>query len=123
MLGPRVDLELRDLLPSQPVLRKHALHRSTQNLFGPALELLAQRSAADPAGIAGVAEIALLVELVASHLDLLGIDDDHEIADVDMRRVLGLPFAAQLLRDAGGEPAERLPVGVHHVPVAVDFSW
>src|SRR2546426_6848048 len=122
MFGSCVDLELRDLLPSEPILREHALHGGTQNLFGPAVELLSQSSAAETSGIPGVPVVALLVELVAGHVDLLGVHDDHEVAGVHVRGVLGLTLAAQLVRDAGREPAERLPVGVHPVPVARDLS-
>ena len=91
---------------------------AAQDLFGSAVELFAQCPAAKTSGIPGMPVVALLVELVAGDVDLLRVDDDHEVAGVHVRGVLGLPLAAQLVRDAGGEPAERLPVGVHHVPVA-----
>src|SRR5438552_6357312 len=122
MLGARVDLEFRDLLPREPVLRKHPLHGDTQHLGGPALELLAKRPAAEPAGIARVAVVPLLVELVARDLDLLGVDDDDEVPGVHVRRVLRLQLAAERVRDLGREAAERLALGVDEVPLARDFS-
>jgi hypothetical protein len=69
-----------------------------------------------------VAVVALLVELVPGHDDLLRVDDDDEVAGVDVRRVLRLVLAAQGVRDAGREPAERLAVGVDDVPAALDLT-
>src|SRR5690348_3616229 len=69
MLGAGVDLQLGDLLPRQAVLREHPLDGAAKHLFRPPAELLAQRAAAQPAGIAGVPVVALLVELVARDLD------------------------------------------------------
>src|SRR4051812_30443087 len=68
--GAGVDLQFGDLLPPQPVLREHALDGAAEPLFRPAAELLAQRAAAQPARVARVAVVALLVELVAGDLDL-----------------------------------------------------
>jgi hypothetical protein len=51
-------------------------------------------------------------------VDLLGVDDDDEVAGVDMRRVLRLALAAQGVGDAGRQPAQGLPLGVDDVPVS-----
>ena len=72
-----------------------------------------------PPGIAGVAVVELLLELLAGHRDLLGVHDDHEVAHVAVRRVLGLALAPQRVRDLGGQPAERLAARVDHEPVAL----
>ncbi len=90
VLGAGVDLQLADLGPAELVAGKHALHGLPQDLGGAALELLAQRSAAQAAGIARVAVVELLVELLAGDVDLLGVDDDDEVAGVDVGRVVGL---------------------------------
>src|SRR5581483_9954770 len=74
------------------------------------------------ARIARVAVVALLVELVARNLDLLRVHDDHEVASVDVRRVLRLVLAPQRVRDLRRETAERLPARVDDVPVARDFA-
>ena len=67
--------------------------RSTS--VGCRVELLAQRALLEAAGIAGVPVVHLVVELVARDRDLLGVDDDDEVAGVDVRRVLRLALAAQ----------------------------
>src|SRR5579862_1087309 len=122
VLGAGVDLQLRDLLPREPVLGEHPLDRDADHLGRAPVELLAERAAAQAAGIARVAVVPLLVELVSRHLDLLGVHDDHEVAGVDVRRVLRLPLAAERVRDLGRETAERLALGVDEIPLARDLS-
>src|ERR1051326_2810427 len=122
MVRARVDLQLRQLLPREPVLREHSLHGLPDHLGRAPLELLTQRAAAEPARVARVPVVALLVELRARHVDLLGVDDDHEVTGVDVGRVLRLALAAQRVGDLGREPPEREARGVDDVPVARDFS-
>src|SRR4249919_2912301 len=122
MLGAGVDLQLRDLLPREPVLGEHPLHGDPKHLGRPAVQLLAERPAAQAARIARVAVVALLVELVAGDLDLLRVDDDDEVARVDVRRVLRLALAAERVGDLGRETAERLALVVDEIPLARDLS-
>src|SRR5215468_10388082 len=122
MLWAGIDLQLRDLLARKPVLGKHPLHGDAEHLGRPALELLAECPAAQPARIAGMAVVALLVELVAGDLDLLRVHDDDEVARVDVRRELRLALAAERVGDLSGETAERLSLGVDEIPLTRDFS-
>ena len=117
VLGPGVDLELRELLTGQAVAGHHAFHGQPDDLLGPARLHLLERARAQPAGVAGVAVVALVLALVAAHVDLLGVDDDDEVARVDVRRVLGLALAAQQVGELRREAAERLAVGVDDQPV------
>src|ERR671922_1852154 len=75
MLGAGVDLELVDLLPGEPVPRKHPLHGLAQDLGGPALELVAERPLPQAAGVAGVAVVDLLLPLLAGDRDFVGVHD------------------------------------------------
>src|SRR5207248_10079540 len=85
----------------------------------PALEHVPEGARAQAAGIARVAVVELLLALVAGHRDALGVDDDHEVADIAVRRVLGLALPAQRLGDLRREPAQRLAGGVDDEPVAL----
>src|SRR5262249_50874757 len=105
MVRPRVDLQLRDLLPCETVLREHSLDGHPNDLRGPTVELLPERSASQTARVVRVPEVALLVELVPGDLDLLRIHDDHEVARVDVRRELRLPLSAKRVGDPGRQPA------------------
>src|SRR3954447_6473812 len=122
MIGTGVDLELRDLRAREAVAGQHPLHGLAQHLGRAALELLAERPRAEPAGIAGMAVIELLVELVPRDVDLLRVDHDDEVTGVDVRRVLRLVLAAQRVGDRRRKPPERLAVGVDDVPLASDLS-
>src|ERR671919_1098614 len=121
VLGARVDLQLRDLPVGEPVAGEHPLDRLAQHLGRPALELLAEGARAEASGVARVAVVALLLELLPGDGDLLGVHDDDEVACVDVRRVLRLALAAQRVRDARGETAEVLALGVHEVPALLDL--
>src|SRR5581483_170825 len=122
MLRAGVDLELRDRLPRQPVLREHPLDRGAEHLRRAPVELLAERAALEPARIAGVAVVPLLVELVARDLDLLRVHHDDEVTRVDVRRELRLALAAERVGDLRRETAESLPLGVDEIPLALDLS-
>src|SRR5947208_773131 len=122
MVGAGVDLQLRQLLATKTVPRQHPLDRLPQHLRRHPLELLAQRSRAQTARVAGVAEVHLVVELLPRDRDLLRVDDDDEVARVDVRRELRLALAAQPVGDLRREAAEGLALGVHDVPVALNLA-
>src|SRR3954468_7825079 len=123
MVRPRVDLQLSELLATEPVARQHPLDRQPQHFLGAARDHLLERPRAQSARVAAVAVVALLLALVAGHRDLLGIDDDHEVAHVAMRRVFGLALAAECVGDLGRERAERLAGRLDDEPVALACRW
>ena len=122
MVGPGVDLQLAQLLPGEAVAREHALDRQPDDLLGLPLEHVPERAHAQAARIARVAVVALLLALVARNRDLLRVHDDHEVADVAVRRVLRLALAAQGVCQLRGQPSERLAGGVDDEPVALALS-
>src|SRR5687768_1052704 len=67
---PGVDLQLRDLLAREPVPGEHPLDRLAQHFGRAPLQLRAQRAGAETAGIAGMAVVQLLVELLAGDVNL-----------------------------------------------------
>src|SRR5437763_16997043 len=76
----------------------------------------------DAAGIAGVAVVDLVGLLVAGHTELGGVDDDDEVAGIDVRRVNGLVLAAQSEGSFAGYPTEHLVGGVNHKPLVLHVS-
>src|SRR5438067_1137335 len=107
MVGARVDLQLRDLLPSEAVLREHPLDRRADDLLRAPVELLAQRPAPPAPGIARVPVVALLVELVTGHLDLLGVAVDQEFGGVAGAFVPATPVPPSSTCGAPPRPPER----------------
>ena len=67
-------------------IRQHAFDRR----FNHAVRMLGQHVAhgrgEKPAGVERVGIVFLLIQLRARHLDLAGIDDDDEVAIIEMRR-------------------------------------
>ena len=111
VLGAFVDLELGDHLERELVLRQHPADGFLQNQLGLPLQ---SRCRADRflARVAGVPAILFLLPLLAAELHLLGVDDDDEIARINMRRVLGTVLAHEQNGDAAGEPADDLVGGI-----------
>ena len=60
--------------------------------------------------------------LVAGDTDLVGVDDDDEIAGIDVGRVDGLVLAAQTEGDFTGHPSEDLVGRVNHEPLMHHFG-
>src|SRR5689334_5598174 len=123
MLRTGVDLELAQLLSGETVAREHALDREPDDLLGPALEHLLQCALAETPRVARVAVVLLVLALVAGDRNALRVHHDHEVADIAVRRVFGLPFPTQRVRDLGCEPSERLTGGVDDDPVALAVRW
>src|SRR4029078_4852282 len=93
-------------------------HRLADHLLRSPLEHLAERPRAKPARIAAVPVIDLVVELVPGDLDLGGIDHDHEVPGVAVRRVFRLALAAERVGDLSGQTPEGPPPGVDHAHAA-----
>ena len=115
MLGPGVDLQLAQLGAGDPVAREHPLDREPKHLLGPPLDHLGERPRAQAAGVARVAVVELFLALATGDR----VNDDDEVADVAVRRVLGLVLAAQRVGDLGREPSERLAGSVDDEPLAL----
>ncbi len=75
----------------------------------------------DAARITGVTIVDLVRQLAAGDAHLVGVDDDDEVAGVDVRRVLGFVLAAQPMRDLGRQSSERTIGSVHNEPVVANI--
>src|SRR5690242_8461034 len=122
MLRAGVDLELRQLGAPELVAREHALDGLAKDFGRLPLELVAQRALPQTARVAGMTVVHLLVELLPRDRNLLGVDDDDEVARVDMRSERRLALAAQTVGDHGRETAKGLPLGVDDEPVALNLA-
>src|SRR5438309_3790648 len=111
------------LVAAEWATRNHALNGLFEHAFGKAaLEHLARGDLLDAAGVAGVFVINLLLELAAGEADLLGVDDHHMVAAVDVRREARLVLAAQDIGDDRREPANDQPVGIDQMPFLLDLG-
>ena len=102
MLAAVIDIEIVEQTGADTVLGKHTLYDlgvERMMAVGTHLEALIHQNLGSKfalaAGVACVAQIDAVCKLVASHSDLVGIDDDYIVAAVHIRSVIGLVFATQ----------------------------
>ena len=101
---------------------QHALHGMLDDALGMLCQCLFESLGLQSTGIAAVTEVLLLELLATRDADLLGVDDNDEVAGVNMGRVLGLVLPA---KDGGalrGKAAQDDVFCVDQVPLALDFA-
>mmetsp|Transcript_14450 Transcript_14450/g.36452 ORF Transcript_14450/g.36452 Transcript_14450/m.36452 type:complete len:288 (-) Transcript_14450:54-917(-) len=113
VVGPREDAQLPVPGLPQVVLREHAADSPSQNLRGVALPLLLHGALLQPARVARVPPVHLVLELAPGQLDVLGVHHHHHVAPVLARVVGGLILPLQDLGQLGGEPPEHETLRVH----------
>lgn len=72
-------------------------------------------------GVAGVTVVLLVESLVARDAHLLGIDDNDEVARVNMRSKLRLVLATENVGSLSGNLAQHLVGGVDNDPLALNL--
>ena len=101
MIWTGIELQLFQHRVSQLVLWQHATNRVIQQIFR--LAVLAIRVAfQSQSGVPGVPGVVPHVHFSARHRDLVDVGDDHEVAAINMRRVLWPMLAHQNDGDVTG---------------------
>jgi len=95
MVGTGVDLKMAQEVAGEAVAGEHASDGQLDDSAGLALEHIAEGGLLEPAHIAGVAVVYLIVELLAGYADLLRVDDDYEVSHVQVGGVGRLMLAHQ----------------------------
>ena len=121
MLVALINVQLREHVRRQLVLRQHAPHGIFNDLLRLASQTLAVIFGAQTTRVTSVVVILLLLRLHPSRSNLLGVDHDHVIASIEKRRVLRVLFAHQNAGHLRGQPAQGFPGRVHDVPLAHNF--
>src|SRR6266566_4698736 len=83
---------------------------------------LAQCLLFESSRILAMAIVDFLIQALARHSDLFGIDHDHEITTLEMWREGRFVFAAQDLRNLRCQAAQDLSLGVDDVPLWFQVS-
>ena len=122
MLAAAVDLQAAQRVLGDDVAGHHAAHGHAHGQLGLLLHENAVLGLLQPAHIAGVGAVKLLLTLFASENGLLSVDNDHEIAAVSMGGVLGLVLATQQDSGSGGSLAQGLAGGIEDIPLALDAA-
>lgn len=118
-----IDLELhRDLL-AERVLRKHTLYCVLDDTIWVRRTNFLELREASSTWVQRVAVVLLLVFALAGHLDLAGIDDDDEIAGINVRSECWLMLATEKASHLRSKTADRLPISIDDVPVSLYFAF
>ena len=121
VFGTGVNLELGVLGFAEAGFGKHAIDSALDQKDGTTLTNHAWRFDFLTANVSRETSVDLGIFLGAGEHDLIGIDDDYEVAGVDVGGEGGLVLAAE---EAGGfdsDLAEDFALGVDHIPLALDF--
>src|ERR1043166_6000737 len=124
MLIALVDLKLGHKNAAEAILGDHAANGVRNELFrsfGPNFGDGAKPFATLPTGIA---HELLLGLFLAGDGYLFGIDDNHEIARIEVRSEDGLVLSPENICDLDGQTAQNSAIGINHMPLAllqIDF--
>src|SRR3989442_14327234 len=79
MVGACVHVKLARHLLAEPIPRKHATYRATDDFLGSAREELLEGLGAQAAGAPRVTHVLLRLQLVSGHVHLRHVSSDHTI--------------------------------------------
>src|SRR5438067_7682812 len=120
VLGPGVDAQALQHVGAERVVLQHAADGIGDREGRVALHLVAQRTGAQSTRVAGVAGIRLPVQLATGDQHARGVDHDHVVAGVEVRRVGRLVLALQDAGHAARKAAESHATGVDHEPLSLE---
>ena|SRR6185295_14799949 len=98
---------------------QHPLYREKERLARIALHLTLERRDLRAAGVAGMREIVLLLDLIARPFHLLDVRHDDEVSAIDGGREPGLMLTPEQIGYLTCEPARRFVLRVKGVPAAL----
>lgn len=119
MIRRRIHLEFQRHFAPEHSLREHALDGFFERKCGLAGHQVSIALALEAAWNARMAVVELRVELAAGELHFARIDDDDEIAGINVRSKGGLVLAAKNFGDFASNTAEGLVGRVHNKPRAI----
>ena len=119
MLWTGIDVEVTIDLVAQLGLGKHTLDGVLENGLWLSLQLIADVAETLSTRETGVMHIILFSHLVASELDLLGIDDDDVVATIAVGSVARFTLATENHGNLGSKTTEDLSFSVDNIPLFV----
>lgn len=117
MAGAGIDVKALEKLTADTVLGEHAAYGVLNQTLGVLGLDHVGCIFTLPAVVTGVRKNHAVGPLLAGHLHLLGIDDYHMVATINMGSVPRLVLAANYLGNLTGHPAQNLVFGIHQNPV------
>jgi hypothetical protein len=117
-----IDEEFLVHLPAEAILRQHAFDGPFDDGVRAAAQEVLGNLFLLPAGVAGEIDVDLVVQFVAGEDHLVGVDDDDEVAAVDVGGVVGFVLAPENGGNFGTHATYGLISTVDDVPVALNGS-
>ena len=112
----RVNFQFLENASAEPIVRQHTFDRVLKDEFGFLLQKLFKRPELPSTRIAGIVEILLQLDPPSRDLDFRCIDDDHIVADVNVRCELWFVFPAENSGDMRRHATKDVSVGVNEIP-------
>jgi len=119
VLGAGVNLEFAIEGAAETVVRDHATDGALDEKLGAALTACAEGLGFVTTNEAGEAHVGLGDFFFAADGDFGGVENNDEVAGVNMRSEDGFIFSAKEVGGLDGDAAERLAGGVDDPPVAL----
>ncbi len=123
MLAASIDLELAELGTTQLILGDHSLDGPLENELRLARAHLGRGFNGLTTDVTGVTCVDLVPLLIPGEAGLLGINDDNEVASINVRGEDGLVFAAEEAGSLDSDFSDNLVLGIDDVPRTLDVSW
>lgn len=120
VVGAGVHFQFAEHFTAKFVFWQHAANGFAKYKLGVPLHAGASRNRS-LASVTGVPCVLLVIHLRAGEAHFVRIDDNDEVARVNMRRVGRLVFAHQDHGDVGGESSHHLIIGVYQMPFLLHF--
>src|SRR6266404_4396148 len=107
---------------TETIVRNHPANRALDQQFGMPRPTRAHVFRFVTADVPGKTHKALLLFLLATHTHFGGVDDDDEIAGIDVRREHGFLFSAEQVCRFDRDTAEDLIFGIDQPQLAIDLT-
>ena len=120
MLLTLVQVQAAHAVTAQGVLGQHALNSQLHSVVGAVFHHNASLGLLQVTNPAGYAVVGLLVQLLAGQNSLVGVDDDNEIAAVNVGSEIDLVLAAQQVSSNNSGAAQGLASCIDDVPLALN---
>ena len=120
MFGASEDFKLLDHLVAKSAVREHAPNGSLKRSSRVLCQEVGKVNPTFTGDVTGVMEILLLESLVAGNSNLFSVNDNHEVASIDVRGIDGLVLAHEETSNFACNASHRLVSCVHKLPLAGD---
>ena len=123
VLAAHINFQFSELLVTKTAMGQHTAHGFLDDGNGASCSQVRQIFFFETTRETGMVSIKLLGFFLAGDLNLLSIEDNDEVAAINVRCELRLMFASQKIRHFNGQASEGFSFGIYDEPLSCDFLW